>query len=364
MVDSRFVYVGTLGLAKYTGWVLVLERVLLHVSHDSSMERAGFELELAPVESDGFFFCRYGKDADGAPVLLKSAEGPGREMLAREIAADKVVREARKLRAGSFALLRGWDLESSPARVLIDVAGQPLARHDRPLRGTELKRAARGLFELLMVLAEKDRAHGDISPTTVFWDGVRVSLTGFGESRTSSGGSAADVRHAAQVIYQAATGRAPQQAESVMRDELAAIDPELAAALVQAFATTEVPTASEIHQQLRTIGRPQPTQPLTRPPTVSQPGRVRSGPAPTITQRRPAQDTEEARYDREFAQLRGQQREARRAVRAATEAKTAWTPPPQPRRDPPPPAKRGRVIPTAALVAVVLIVILLVVLSR
>jgi hypothetical protein len=250
----------------------VVETLSLCYSHHEPLERAEFRVELGEEQSDGVFRFRYGRDQNGAERVLKVVgEGDPSPLLGREVAMDKELRHIERRFLPRFARLVGWDAPELPSRVLIDIRGRPLLdSDDLPLAGDDLKRAAQGLFEALTVLTRLGYAHGDISSRTVFWDEVRIQLTGFCEARPSGKTSREaldDVGAAAELVYQVATGGLSQSAERMLAD-LTARDEAIGKALAPAF--SDIPAnrrpAEEILARLSGTQVLQPPSVLHTPP--------------------------------------------------------------------------------------------------
>ncbi|MGI5200633.1 hypothetical protein ACQEU6_03375 [Spirillospora sp. CA-108201] len=300
---------------------------------------------------DALLTHRYGR-ADDRDVLLKTALSPaGAKVLRREAEVyDRI--GGRQASAGRML---GFQAAQSPVRLMVARRGVPVSRCEAPPRldDVQLGRAARDLFGALAFLADLGFAHRAVSADTVFWDGRRVELHGFGHVEPlgppeALAGSALgtptglpvsdvpDVRAAAHLLLRLATGSPGGGAPAALVAELGEVDAGLAQALEPAFHATggQGVSPGEIKDRLwRSRPKPPPVRvpedrqgpaaPPRRPspaeappPTSAQATRADARPRSAVRDRRLAAE-EGGRA--EFRELRRRQREFRQSRRIAAE---------------------------------------------
>lgn len=202
---------------------------------------------------DALLTHRYGR-ADDRDVLLKTAlSAAGAKVLRREAEVyDRI--GGRQAAAGRMI---GFQAAQSPVCLMVTRRGVPVSRCGPPPRldDVQLGRAARDLFGALAFLADLGFAHRAVSADTVFWDGRRVELHGFGHVEplgpsealagsalgTPAGppaGGFPDVQAAAHLLLRLATGSPGGGTPAALVAELAEVDADLAQALEPAFHAT------------------------------------------------------------------------------------------------------------------------------
>ncbi|MEU4823625.1 hypothetical protein AB0H37_17315 [Actinomadura sp. NPDC023710] len=297
---------------------------------------------------DALLSHRYGR-ADDRDVLLKTALSPaGAKVLRREAEVyDRI--GGRQASAGRMI---GFQAAQSPVRLMVARRGVPVSRCEPAPRldGVQLGRAARDLFGALAFLADLGFAHRAVSADTVFWDGRRVELHGFGHVEPlgppeALAGSALgtptglpvsdvpDVRAAAHLLLRLATGSSGGGAPAALVAILAEVDADLAQALEPALHATGGRDVSpgEIKDRLwRSRPKPPPPErfpedrhdpaaPPRQPPPAQVPPqamRAETGPRSAVRDRRlAAEDDGRA----EFRELRRRQRKFRQSRRIAAE---------------------------------------------
>ncbi|MEU8122466.1 hypothetical protein AB0C21_27475 [Spirillospora sp. NPDC049024] len=322
---------------------------------------------------DALLSHRYGR-ADDRDVLLKTALSPaGAKVLRREAEVyDRI--GGRQASAGRMI---GFQAAQSPVRLMVTRRGVPVSRWDPAPRldDVQLGRAARDLFGALAFLADLGFAHRAVSADTVFWDGRRVELHGFGHVEPlgppeALAGSALgsptglpvsdvpDVHAAAHLLLRLATGSPGGGTPAALVAELAEVDADLARALEPAFHATggHAVSPGEIKDRLwrsRPIPPPPAGGPEDRhvpeaPPRQPPPDQATSGATTPQTTRPEARPPSAVRDQRlaaqengraEFRELRRRQREFRESRRVAAEPPRAQAPdgpvaPPRPARLP------------------------------
>ncbi|MEV0666448.1 hypothetical protein ACIBI3_20425 [Actinomadura luteofluorescens] len=315
-----------------------------------------------PQHEDALLSHRYGR-ADDRDVLLKTALSPaGAKVLRREAEVyDRI--GGRQASAGRMI---GFQTAQSPVCLMVTRRGVPVSRCEPAPRldDVQLGRAARDLFGALAFLADLGFAHRAVSADTVFWDGRRVELHGFGHVEPlgppeALAGSALgtptglpvsdvpDVRAAAHLLLRLATGSPGGGPPAALVAELAEVDAGLAQALEPAFHAAGGPGASpgEIKDRLwRSRPKPPPSghvpedrhdpaappreaAPAQAPPSQASPAqappratpqatRAEAGPSSAVRDRRLAAE-EDGRA--EFRELRRRQRTFRQSRRIAAE---------------------------------------------
>ncbi|MGI5422173.1 hypothetical protein [Actinomadura luteofluorescens] len=301
---------------------------------------------------DALLSHRYGR-ADDRDALLKTALSPaGAKLLRREAEVyDRI--GGRQASAGRMI---GFQAAQRPVCLMVTRRGVPVSRCEPVPRldDVQLGRAARDLFGALAFLADLGFAHRAVSADTVFWDGRRVELHGFGHVEPlgppeALAGSALgtptglpvsdvpDVQAAALLLLRLATGSPGGGTPAALVAELAEVDAVLAQALEPAFHAAGGPGVSpgEIKDRLwrsrpkpppsrhvpedrhETVPPPRQPSPVQAPPRPApQETRAEAGPRSAVRDRRLAAE-EDGRA--EFRELRRRQRTFRQSRRIAAE---------------------------------------------
>lgn len=305
---------------------------------------------------DALLSHRYGR-ADDRDVLLKTALTPtGAKLLRREAEVyDRI--GGRQASAGRMI---GFRAAQSPVCLMVTRRGLPVSRCDPAPRldDVQLGRAARDLFGALAFLADLGFAHRAVSADTVFWDGRRVELHGFGHVEplgppealagsalgTPTGlpaGDVPDVQAAAHLLLRLATGSPGGGTPAALVAELAEVDADLAQVLEPAFHASggHAVSPGEIRDRLWR-SRPKPPPPghvpedrrdPPAPPRRPSPGQApphatpQASPQAVRPETRPRSAVRDLRHAAEeggraeFRELRRRQREFRRSRRTAAE---------------------------------------------